>query len=116
MAPSVDVKWNGKAVLAAERVAALRGVRMWAEYVLTESRAVVPLDEATLERSGRVVADARRIEAIVSYDTPYAVRQHEDLTYRHAPGRTAKYLERPWRRSRRIGPAIVAKQIRKALQ
>ena len=28
---------------------------------------------------------------------PYALRQHEDLTYRHNPGMTAKFLEFPYR-------------------
>lgn len=31
----------------------------------------------------------------VSYDTPYAVVQHEVTWYRHRPGRKAKYLEDP---------------------
>ena len=30
----------------------------------------------------------------VAYDTPYAVRQHEDTRLRHDPGRRAKWLER----------------------
>ena len=33
--------------------------------------------------------------AAVSYDTPYAIRQHEDLSYKHDAGRKAKYLEDP---------------------
>ena len=31
----------------------------------------------------------------VSYNTPYAARQHEDLTLKHLPGKQAKYLEQP---------------------
>lgn len=31
----------------------------------------------------------------VSYNTRYAARQHEDLTFRHLPGKQAKYLEQP---------------------
>jgi len=31
----------------------------------------------------------------VSYNTPYALRQHEDLTFKHLPGKQAKYLEQP---------------------
>jgi len=31
----------------------------------------------------------------VSYNTVYAARQHEDLTFRHLPGKQAKYLEQP---------------------
>lgn len=53
----------------------------------------VPNEEGTLERSGRVSVDDGALVAAISYDTPYAVRQHEELTYRHSNGRTAKYLE-----------------------
>ena len=31
----------------------------------------------------------------VIYNTPYAAKQHEDLTLKHLPGRQAKYLEQP---------------------
>ncbi|MCK9579362.1 MAG: hypothetical protein M0Q92_02790 [Methanoregula sp.] len=42
----------------------------------------------------------------VGYNTPYAHRQHEDLTYRHTrPGAKAKYLEDP---AMRIAPTIAA--------
>jgi len=113
MAQTATVTWNGKAVSRMVAAAAMRGTTMWGEFILTGARVDVPLDEGTLERSGRVISDERRISATVSFDTPYAVVQHEDLTFRHAPGRRAKYLERPWRASKRIGPNIVAKQIRK---
>jgi hypothetical protein len=42
----------------------------------------------------------------IGYNTPYAHRQHEDLTYRHTrPGAKAKYLEDP---AMRIAPTIAA--------
>ena len=37
-------------------------------------------------------------KTVVGYQMPYAIYVHEDLTARHAPGKTAKYLERPARR------------------
>jgi hypothetical protein len=52
----------------------------------------------------------------VSYDTPYAVRQHEELSYRHDPGRTAKYLEGPLREEKDTILAIIAAQVRRALR
>ena len=36
-------------------------------------------------------------QGAVFYDTDYAIRQHEELNYRHAEGRTAKYLEIPFK-------------------
>jgi hypothetical protein len=74
------------------RQAALRGLMAGGEHILDLARATVPLEEGTLERSGRSSSDGEGAVA-VSFDTPYAVRQHEDLTARHAGGRKAKYLE-----------------------
>jgi len=52
----------------------------------------------------------------VSYDTPYAVRQHEDLTLRHDPGRQAKYLEEPMQTERGTMLDLVATEIRRSLR
>jgi hypothetical protein len=95
-----------------ERVgqAASRGLALAAEHILTESRRVVPIEEGTLERSGATSVDGNR--AAISYDTPYAVRQHEELAYRHDAGRQAKYLEEPMLAERDTALGIVAEQIR----
>lgn len=101
---------------------AVKGVTLAAEHVLTESRAVVPLEEGTLERSGRVDVDAAALEAAVSYGGDddqlgiVAIVQHERLDYQHAPGRTAKYLEAPLLAAGDAVLAIQAAQIRRALK
>lgn len=64
-----------------------------AEYLLEQANRTVPHDEGTLMRSGLVTMSAVQMLAAISYDTPYAVRQHEDLSLRHAKGRRAKWLE-----------------------
>lgn len=77
--------------------AALRGLSDGGEFILEESQRQVPIEEAVLEGSGTVTVERgqTRDEVSVSYDTPYAVRQHEDTTLRHDEGRKAKYLEDP---------------------
>lgn len=70
-----------------------RGVALAAEHILGEANKKVPIEEDTLMRSGTVSTDPGTFTAAVSYDTPYATRQHEDMTLRHDQGRTAKYLE-----------------------
>lgn len=75
------------------KAAANRGLAIAAEHVLGESNKVVPIEEFTLGRSGTVSRDPLNDRVSVYYDTPYAVRQHEDVTLRHDPGRTAKFLE-----------------------
>lgn len=71
------------------------GLRAAAEELLEEAQALAPIDSEELVKSGRVTEDDG--EFGVSFDTPYAVRQHEDLTLRHDGGRRAKFLETPMR-------------------
>ncbi|MFJ8054958.1 hypothetical protein [Streptomyces sp. NPDC096142] len=98
------------------REGAARGLFLGAEHVLSESNKVVPLDEGPLQHSGTASVDPASLTAMVSYDTPYAVRQHENLDYRHAPGRTAKYLETPFNAERIVVQALIAAALRRALR
>lgn len=107
--------WRGDLVMPAVRRAAARGLELGMEHVLAESNKLVPLDEDTLERSGKASIDELTLEGAVSYDTPYAVRQHEELDYRHAPGRQAKYLETAVTEQAPVVVALVAAEIRRAL-
>ena len=75
------------------REEAAKAVEEVADLVLNEATTRVPLEYGDLQDSGKVSVDAENLQAAVSYDTPYAVRQHEDMTYRHDAGREAKYLE-----------------------
>ncbi|MFC8432256.1 minor capsid protein [Streptomyces sp. NPDC057253] len=90
------------------------GLRRGLEHVLAESRKIVPLEEGTLERSGRVDVDG--LDGAVSYDTVYARRQHEELTWKHLPGRTAKYLEIPMNRERDVVLQLMATPLRRWLR
>lgn len=109
------VTWNGPLVKGAARRGAARGLGRAAEFVLARSREVVPIEEGTLSRSGTTSVDEAAMVAAVSYDTPYAVRQHEDLTLRHDRGRTGKYLERPLTGTRSTQQQIIAAEIRQEL-
>ena len=107
------VTWKGDEVKKRVRGAAARGLKRSAEHLLTESRKVVPHEDGDLERSGTASVNAAQLKAAVSYDTPYARRQHEELTWRHKAGRTAKYLERPLSEERTTMSAIMAAEIRR---
>jgi hypothetical protein len=72
-----------------------RGLRLGAEHLLGESRKLVPHEEGVLETSGKTSFDEASHTAAVSFDTPYAAVQHEDLSFQHDDGRQAKYLEQP---------------------
>ena|SRR5688572_28610083 len=116
MPKRATIRWNGDEIKKAMREAAIRGLRKAGEHLLAESRDLVPLEEGTLERSGTVVIDEDTLTATVVYDTPYAVVQHEDMTYRHAPGRQAKYLEEPFNRERDTMQALIAAELRRTVR
>lgn len=115
MSQSVSIKWKGDVATKAAREAAAKGLKLATEHVLQVSRTKVPLEEGTLERSGTAVVDEANLLGAVTYDTPYAVRQHEDLTLRHAGGRTAKYLEGPLHQEAETVQQIIGAEIKKAI-
>ncbi len=75
--------------------AGLDAVETAADLLLEVANRTVPLDKSPLQNSGDV--DTAKTptgwKASVYYDTPYAVKQHEDTTLRHKPGRRARWLE-----------------------
>jgi hypothetical protein len=94
-----------------QRAAAVAGLTTWAEHVLGEAQRQVPLEEGTLGGTGSVEIHQRPggADAVISFGTPYAARQHEELGYRHRNGRKAKYLEDPMKANLpRLGPVLQA--------
>lgn len=63
------------------------------------SQAVVPVDMMDLHNSATATftPTAEGFRGSVTYDGPYAARQHEEVDWRHDPGRQAKYLGGPLR-------------------
>ena len=70
MSNSWKVKVNQK-VAPELHDSAARGLSIAAEHILGEARKLVPIEEATLERSGATSVDEGRLVAAVSFDTPY---------------------------------------------
>lgn len=114
MSTSVRMKWDGDDARRAGRAAAEKGIGVAMEHLLGESRQLVPHEEGTLERSGASVV--RGLEGAVYYDTVYAARQHEELTWKHDEGRQAKYLEQPAQSEADTMLGLVAAQVRRALR
>ena len=74
------------------------------EYILSESKKEVPWDTTHLLQTGTVEPLPEGDGFQIGYNTPYAERQHEDMTLHHPkPGAKAKYLEDP---AMRIAPTI----------
>ena len=95
-----------------ERKGTKRGLLVGAEHVLGVSNERVPHEDGDLERSGAVSQTDDGTTAI-SYDTDYAVVQHEDTSLHHDSGRQAKYLESAMIEERATVLQIVAAAIRK---
>lgn len=88
------IKSNTRAVTKAARDAANKAVREVAEDGLTEANDRVPYEEGTLSRSAEVVHVPADTRAAITYDTPYAVKQHEDPTLNHPRQGEPYWLER----------------------
>lgn len=99
----------------AVKMGATAGLGLAAEHVLQVSNTHVPIEEGTLERSGATSVDAGAGTAAISYDTPYAAVQHEDLTFHHDAGRHAKFLETAGNTERAQVRELIAASIRKQL-
>lgn len=89
-----------------------RGVALAAEHLLGVANEKVPIEESTLLKSGTVSTDPDNFAAAVSYDTPYAARQHEDMHLRHDQGRTAKWLENAMNAEVKTAAKIIADTIK----
>ena len=115
MTARARLTWNGAAALRGTRAGAIRGLRLAAEHVLERARARVPIEEGTLERTGVASVDEAALTAAVSFDTPYAVRQHENLNYRHDSRRSAKFLEGPLTEETCTVIEIIKTQLRRSI-
>jgi len=135
-------KWRIKEAVKIAEEAALKALRTGAESILTEAIDETPVETGTLRRSGTVtiggIPDAAKVYAAaesgtemknafpqpigkekavyVSYNTPYARRQHEELGYNHPLGGKAKYLETPFNRNKKKVLQYAEKQVKKALE
>jgi hypothetical protein len=88
-----------------------RGVALAAEHLLGVANEKVPIEESILLKSGTVSTDPENFVAAVSYDTPYAARQHEEMHWRHDDNRTAKWLENAMNAEVQTSAEIIRKTI-----
>ena len=93
MSFELNFRWDGEAASATIKRKLLEGIEEGTEFLLGEANKIVPLDEATLLRSGETSLERETFTGCVSYDTPYARRLHEHPEYRFNRGRKGKWLE-----------------------
>lgn len=80
-----------------------RGLKAGGLYLQRLSQLIVPIDTSALKNSARTIAlnSGADTEVLVQYLTAYAIYVHEDLHASHAPGKVAKFLEKPAIENRR---------------
>ena len=135
----MSIKFDDKPIKALQESLVEAGY-LTAELILTEANKLVPRDTGTLGRSGtitfenlpnpqsiyssaksgRITTTAKPVNKLnikklyISFNTPYAHRQHEDLQFNHPNGGEAKYLEKAWnkniKRYRELYKQICAKK------
>ncbi len=135
-------KWRIKEAVNIAEEAALKAMRTGAEAILTEAIDEAPIETGTLRRSGTVTVGklpdyestyeaaesgrdmktafaepiGKEKAVYISFNTPYARRQHEELGYNHPLGGKAKYLEDPFNRNKDKVLKRAANQVKKALE
>lgn len=87
-----QLDWKGDQVLHTLDQAVLSAVEAAGEILGDEAVSRTPKESGTLQDSMKVTTDGKATAA-VSYDTPYACRQHEEIGWQHPGGGEAKYLE-----------------------
>lgn len=88
----VSTEWNGDGIAGNVEAAIERGIFMACEALKANALDRTPFAEGDLRQSAMASAEGTR--GVVSYNTPYAVRQHEDVTLNHPNGGEAKFLEK----------------------
>jgi hypothetical protein len=112
----MNVTFNSRKALAKAfvRDAASRAINDSALDLMSKSKKLAPLDEGDLRASGNTIPSTpQTLEALVGFDTPYAVRMHEDLTYTpQETGTGPKYLEAPARANQKKYIDHIANEMR----
>jgi hypothetical protein len=97
--------------------AATAATKRVGEDLLGRAQREAPLEEGTLRASGHVEIEhtPHEVTAVVSFNTPYAARQHEETSWMHPRAGKAKYLEDPLKEMAGRYRAVLEAAVRKAL-
>ena len=109
------VKSNRVHLTAQLRTSANRALVETAEDALSEANDRVPYEEGHLARSGEVTAFPEQLKVAITYDTDYAVKQHEDPTLHHPRQGEHHWLENTVEQNSQRYFAHIADSIRKGM-
>lgn len=135
-------KWKTEKAKSIVMKEGMKALQIAGENILTEAINDTPVKSGTLRRSGTVTAgtlpDGQAVftaaeggtdmskafpqplssspEVYVSFNTPYARRQHEEMDWYHPLGGGPKYLENAFNRNKKKSQEFVQKRIERALR
>ena len=116
------IQGNLQGVRERKNAGAVEGMQLATLNTLNVSNSQVPHEDGDLERDGAASVEATRTGArgAVAYgrraDTKdYAVVQHEDLAFKHDPGRQAKYLEQPMNTEADTMAKLVGREVKREM-
>lgn len=110
-----DLDWKGDQIARSIEQAVNNAALAGAELLGDEAVQRTPLDTGTLRASMKVTTDGNGTAA-VSYNTPYAARQHEEIGWQHPGGGEAKFLENAVNATAARVKSVIADEIRKAMK
>ncbi|WP_122262226.1 hypothetical protein [Ornithinimicrobium cerasi] len=91
-----------------------RGIVLATEHIAGVATQKAPIEEGILRGTGAASQDG--LVGAVSFDTPYAARQHEELDWNHPRGGEAKYLENAMNQEAGTARALIAQAIRDRME
>lgn len=113
MKAKVTVKWNDSKAIKLMNEALTSGIKDACEYILQESNKIAPIDEGTLIRSGNIdVESSPKPKGCIYYDTPYAIRLHENPQYSFQNNREGKYLEKTVKDERKAVQRFLSQRLK----
>ena len=97
------------------RQAGLQALHETNKMLLDEANKTVPLDTGLLKDTGDVSSSYQQLKSVISYDTPYAVKVHEDPTLNFKGQGRHKWLEKTLLENGRQTQTKLANEMQKNL-
>ena len=113
---TTSFSWQGERAANGVIVGGRRGVHAAAEHVRTRALPRTPLDRGPLRESATVQDSTSKLNpaSSVVYDTPYAVKQHEDASLNHSEGED-HFLSKTVADERATAMALIAQSVRSGI-
>lgn len=116
---TVKSVWLGDKIKGRVRLAAVGGLLQTARHVKNESQRIVPRKTDDLHNAAYADVDPDTLIAIAGYDVQRdikTIKQHEDLSYRHPQGESAKFLEKPLQQAQQLHNQNLSRVLRQVFR